>query len=37
VYGILLIGSLNLITDYLINRFILRRQLKWHFINQPAT
>lgn len=37
VYGILLIGFLNLITDYLLNRFILRRQLKWHFINQPAT
>jgi ABC-type nitrate/sulfonate/bicarbonate transport system permease component len=32
VYGILLIGLLNLITDYLLNTFLLRRQLKWHFM-----
>lgn len=31
VYGIILIGLLSLITDYLINRFILQRQLRWHF------
>jgi ABC-type nitrate/sulfonate/bicarbonate transport system permease component len=37
VYGILLIGALNLITDYLLNRFFLRRQLKWHLLTRPAT
>lgn len=31
VYGIILIGLLNLLTDYLINELILRRQLRWHF------
>lgn len=30
-YGIILIGMLNLLTDYLIRRFIIERQLKWHF------
>ena len=37
VYGILLIGVLNLSTDYLLNQFLLRRQLKWHFLTRPAT
>lgn len=31
IFGILLIGGLNLLTDYLIRELILRRQLKWHF------
>jgi ABC-type nitrate/sulfonate/bicarbonate transport system permease component len=31
VYGIILIGMLNLLTDYLIRRFVIERQLKWHF------
>jgi ABC-type nitrate/sulfonate/bicarbonate transport system permease component len=31
IYGIILIGMLNLITDYLIREFIFKRQLKWHF------
>jgi ABC-type nitrate/sulfonate/bicarbonate transport system permease component len=31
VYGIILIGLLNLITDYLLNKLILQRQLRWHF------
>ena len=37
VYGILLIGALNLITDYLLTHFILRRRMKWHFLTRPAT
>lgn len=36
VYGILLIGTLNLLTDFLIHQFILKRQLKWHFGSQPS-
>jgi ABC-type nitrate/sulfonate/bicarbonate transport system permease component len=31
VYGIILIGLLNLLTDYLIYRFLFVRQLRWHF------
>lgn len=31
VYGIVLIGLLNLLTDSLFNRFVLKRQLRWHF------
>lgn len=31
VYGIILIGLLSLLTDSLINRYILQRQLRWHF------
>jgi ABC-type nitrate/sulfonate/bicarbonate transport system permease component len=31
VYGIVLIGLLNLVTDYLIRKFIIERQLRWHF------
>jgi ABC-type nitrate/sulfonate/bicarbonate transport system permease component len=37
VYGILLIGLLNLLTDNLIYRFILKHQLKWHFSTQPGS
>lgn len=31
VYGIILIGILNLVTDYLIYEFLFKRQLRWHF------
>jgi ABC-type nitrate/sulfonate/bicarbonate transport system permease component len=31
VYGIILIGVLNLLTDYLIYQFLFKRQLGWHF------
>jgi ABC-type nitrate/sulfonate/bicarbonate transport system permease component len=31
VYGILIIGLLNLITDYLIWEVSLRRQLRWYY------
>jgi ABC-type nitrate/sulfonate/bicarbonate transport system permease component len=31
VYGILLIGLLNLLTDYLIFNLLFRRQLRWYF------
>ena len=31
IYGIIIIGVLNLITDYLIRELIFKRQLKWHF------
>lgn len=34
VYGIILIGLLNLLTDFLINEFILKRQLRWHYGSQ---
>jgi ABC-type nitrate/sulfonate/bicarbonate transport system permease component len=37
VYGILLIGLLNLVTDYLLNKIFLQRQLRWHFDAQPGT
>ena len=37
VYGILLIGFLNLLTDNLIYRFILKHQLKWQFSTQPSS
>ena len=31
IYGIIIIGALNLITDFLIKEFIFKRQLSWHF------
>ncbi len=31
IFGIILIGGLTLLTDYLINEFVLKRRLKWHF------
>jgi ABC-type nitrate/sulfonate/bicarbonate transport system permease component len=31
VYGIILIGLLNLLTDFLIRKFIIEKQLRWHF------
>ncbi len=31
VYGIILIGILNLVTDHLLYRFLFQRQLRWHF------
>jgi ABC-type nitrate/sulfonate/bicarbonate transport system permease component len=32
VFGILLIGLINLLTDSFIQEFILRRKLRWHYI-----
>lgn len=32
VFGILLIGAINLVTDYLIQDVILKRQLRWHYL-----
>lgn len=32
VFGIVLIGLTNLITDYLIQELILKRRLRWHFL-----
>jgi ABC-type nitrate/sulfonate/bicarbonate transport system permease component len=32
VFGIVLIGVTNLITDYLIQELILKRKLRWHFL-----
>jgi ABC-type nitrate/sulfonate/bicarbonate transport system permease component len=32
MYGIILIGAINLITDYLIQEVFLKRRLKWHYI-----
>jgi len=34
VYGIFIIGLLNLLTDFLIRRYIIENQLKWHFGSQ---
>jgi ABC-type nitrate/sulfonate/bicarbonate transport system permease component len=34
IYGIIIIGILNLITDYLFSEIILKRQLNWHFSSQ---
>lgn len=31
IYGIILIGLLNLLTDLLIREFIFKKQLAWHF------
>lgn len=31
LYGIVIIGALNLITDFLIKELIFKRQLRWHF------
>ena len=31
VYGIILIGLLNLVTDFLIYQVLFKRQLRWHF------
>lgn len=31
VYGIILIGVLNLATDFLIHELLFKRQLRWHF------
>ncbi|MFW6139023.1 MAG: ABC transporter permease [Spirochaetota bacterium] len=31
MYGVILIGTINLITDYFIQEVILKHQLRWHF------
>ncbi len=36
IYGIVLIGSVNLLTDFLIRELIFKRQLKWHFGALPG-
>jgi ABC-type nitrate/sulfonate/bicarbonate transport system permease component len=33
VFGILLIGAINLVTDYLIQGVIMKRWLRWHYIS----
>jgi len=35
IYGIILIGTLNLVTDFLIREFIFKRRLNWHFGTAP--
>jgi len=37
IYGIILIGVLNLLTDFLIRELILKRQLRWHFGMRPTS
>lgn len=37
IYGIILIGLLNLATDFLIWKLILKKQLKWHFGGREVT
>lgn len=37
IYGIILIGALNLLTDFLIREFIFKRQLRWHFGMRPVS
>lgn len=36
IYGIIIIGVLNLLTDYLIRELVFKRQLRWHFGNRPG-
>ena len=31
IYGIIIIGAVNLLTDFLIRELVFKRQLKWHF------
>lgn len=33
VFGIILIGAINLVTDYLLQDLLLRRQLRWHHLS----
>jgi ABC-type nitrate/sulfonate/bicarbonate transport system permease component len=32
VYGVIVIGIINLITDYIIQEILIRRKLKWQFV-----
>jgi ABC-type nitrate/sulfonate/bicarbonate transport system permease component len=32
MYGVILIGTINLLTDYLIQEVILKRKLRWHYL-----
>lgn len=32
MFGIILIGTVNLTTDYIIQELILKRKLRWHFV-----
>jgi ABC-type nitrate/sulfonate/bicarbonate transport system permease component len=32
MYGVILIGTINLVTDYLIQEVILKRKLRWHYL-----
>ncbi len=33
MYGVIIIGTINLLTDYLIQEVILKRKLRWHFLS----
>jgi ABC-type nitrate/sulfonate/bicarbonate transport system permease component len=33
MYGVIIIGVINLVTDYLIQEVILKRRLRWHYIS----
>ena len=35
IYGIILIGTLNLVTDFLIRELIFKRKLRWYFGTLP--
>ncbi len=37
IYGIILISTLNLVTDLLIRELIFKRQLRWHFGGMQVT
>jgi ABC-type nitrate/sulfonate/bicarbonate transport system permease component len=32
MFGVILIGTINLVTDYLIQEVILKRKLRWHYL-----
>ncbi len=32
MYGVILIGTINLVTDYLIQEVVLKRKLRWHYL-----
>jgi ABC-type nitrate/sulfonate/bicarbonate transport system permease component len=36
IYGIVLIGAVNLVTDRLLRELVFNRQLRWHFGSAPA-
>lgn len=33
MYGVIIIGTINLVTDYLIQEVVLKRKLRWHYIS----
>ena len=32
MFGVILIGTINLVTDYLIQEVVLKRKLRWHYL-----